>query len=82
MSGDLESELEAPPHTGSKGTSLWRAFILEFRLTFFPEAQREGPKGKMGRVTLMHSLISIKADWEGESRRGGGGKHGWFQGPK
>lgn len=58
-SGDLESKLKGPSHTGSKDISTWTAFTLEFRLMFFPEAHKEGPKGKMGRIRVLHSLISF-----------------------
>lgn len=33
------------------------SFYSEDRLMLFQEAQGEGPKGRMGRITLMH-LIS------------------------
>lgn len=73
-SGGLESKLKGPSHTGSKDVSMWTVFTLEFRLLFFPEAHKEGPKGKMGRIRVLHNLISflflLSAYWTGEEGKG------------
>lgn len=82
-SGDLESKLQGPSHTGSKDVSTWTAFTLTFRLMFFPEAHQEGPKGETGTIRVLHSLIAspfllVLSGWgkreKRKNERGGEGK--------
>lgn len=72
------ANLQAPPHIGPKDVGLTAAFILEFRLILFHEAQRE----KMGR-RAMNNLVSFPTSWERQTETEDGAGEAWLVlGPK